>query len=117
MKKNKIERICRTAGMKPVRRDSINGVEVFIADGFSLPPHRAYRRFGIGPMEFPKGMYATLWWVSQGEDKLDTGQPLFFDVFHDPQYANGSKQLARINSAMTEARTFLESRKRARLDA
>jgi hypothetical protein len=113
MKKNKIERICRAAGMKPVSRANIEGVEVFIADGFSLPPHRAYWRFNIEPMEFPKGMYVTLWWASKGDENLDTGQPLFFDVFHNPEYGNGSKQLARVNAAMKEAKSFLDRRKKA----
>ena len=110
--KSKIESICRQAGMRPVRRTTVEGAEVFIADGFSLPPHRAYRRFDIGPLEFPRGMYVTLWWASKGDEKLDTGQPLFFDVFHNPEYANGSKQLARINAATNAARDFLSSRKK-----
>ena len=111
--KNKIERMCRNAGMKPVRRDNLEGVEVFIADGFSLPPHQNYRRFDIGPLDFPKGMYVTLWWASKGDEKLDAGQPLFFDAFHNPEYANGSKKVARVNSAMAAAKSFLDSRKKA----
>lgn len=110
--KHGIERICRQAGMKPVRRGNINGAEVFIADGFSAPPHQHYRRFGIGPEQFPGGMYVTLWWLSRGEDKLDIGQPLFFELLHDRQFSGGSKQLARINAAMKEAKTFLERRKK-----
>lgn len=111
--KNRIESICRAAGMKPVERGNIEGAQVFVADGFSLPPHRYYRRFGIGPDQFPYGMYTTLWWVSRGEDKLDTGQPLFFDVFHDPSYAKEGRQQMRINAAMQAAKSFLDSRKRA----
>lgn len=111
--KNRIEFICRNAGMKPVKRDSIEGVEIFIADGFSLAPHRAYRRFGIDEREFPRGMYATLWWASKGDEKLDIGQPLFFDVFHDPEYSREDKQRARIAAALKEAGKFLAKRKKA----
>ena len=115
--KQKIERMCRKAGMKPVRRANYEGAEIFIADGLSVAPHFNYRRFEVWPGEhaekFPGGMYVTLWWVSRGEDKLDAGRPLFFDLFHNPEYANGSKQLARIKSAMSDARSFLDGRKRA----
>ena len=111
--KNKIERICRAAGMKPVSRDNIRGVEVFIADGFSLMPHNNFRRFGIEPTDFPHGMYATLWWASKGDEKLDTGQPLFFDVMHDPSVAIHDKQRARINAALKSAREFINRRRKA----
>jgi hypothetical protein len=114
--KNKIETMCRNAGMRPVKRDNINGAEVFIADGFSPPPHLNFRRFGVEATDFPLGMYATLWWVSKGDEKLDTGQPLFFDSMHDPQIGRGSKQLARINSALKEAKSFLQKRRKARLN-
>lgn len=110
--KNKIESMCRNAGMLPVKRGNIKGVEIFIADGFSPPPHIAYRRFGIEPTEFPFGMFATLWWISKGDEKLDIGQPLFFDAFHDTGYSKEDKQRARINAAMKEARLFLDRRKR-----
>lgn len=112
--KDKIERICRDAGMTPAKRDNIEGAEVFIADGFSLPPHRAYRRFGIGPKQFPTGMYATLWWVSRGEDKLDIGSALFFELLHDPQYSGADKKRGRINAALKDAKDFLDGRKRRR---
>jgi hypothetical protein len=112
MNKHKIEDICRRAGMVPVKRDKIDGAEVFIADGFSTPPHVANRRF-LDPKEFPYGCYVTLWWVSKGEDKLDTGQPLFFDALK----ADSRDQHARINTAVKEATSFLRRRKRIRLDA
>lgn len=114
--KQKIEQICRSAGMVPVARDNIMGAEVFIADGFSTRPHLAYRRFGIGPEQFPGGMHVTLWWASKGDEKLDTGQPLFFETFHDPQYSSSDKKQARINSARQAAKEFLQRRKRAQLN-
>lgn len=114
--KQKIERMCRDAGMIPVKRGTVRGAELFIADGFSAPPHHNYRRFGVEATDFPFGMFATLWWVSKGDEKLDTGQPLFFDAFHNPEYAKADKQRARINSAIKEADTFLQRRKKARLN-
>ncbi len=114
IRKAKIERICRAAGMEPVKRGKIDGAEVFIADGVSLPPHNPYRRFGIGPEQFPGGMFVTLWWVSRGEDKLDIGSTLYFELFHDPQYSRADKRRARIASAMNDAKEFLARRKEAR---
>lgn len=112
MQKDKIETICRSAGMRPEKREQFQGYEVFVADGFSLPPHKAYQRFGVDPRDFPKGMYTTLWWVSKGSEKLDTGQPLFFDAFHDRQYSAEDKKRARISVAMQTAKKFLSTRKR-----
>ena len=111
--KTAIERICRAAGMAPVKRDNIRGAEVFVADGVSMPPHMAYWRFGIEPTEFPQGMYATLWWASKGDERLDTGQPLFFDAKHNPSLPVGSKQKARVNAALKSAREFIDLRKKA----
>lgn len=111
--KDTIERACRRAGMKPVHRASFEGAEIFIADGFSAQPAIIFGRFGIDPGEFVGGCYATLWWVSRNEDKLDIGRPIFFELFHNPEFANGSKQVARINKALEDARSFLSSRKKA----
>ena len=118
MKKHKLdkqtlEKACRNAGMKPVRRDNIFGTSVYIADGFSSPPHYKFRRFGIDPDEFPWGAFVTLWWLERGEGELDVGRPMIFDAFHDPQFSMETRQLARINSAMKDARDFIERRKKA----
>jgi hypothetical protein len=114
--KQKIERMCRAAGMVPAKRETINGVEIFIADGFAAMPHTVFGRFGVEPGDFPFGCFATLWWASKGDEKLDAGQPRFFAAFHDPEIGHGSKQRARINSAMQHAKAFLEARKKARLN-
>jgi hypothetical protein len=112
MHKNRIESICRAAGMRPEGRKTIKGHEVFVADGFSLMPHNAYRRFGVEPDEYPGGMYVTLWWASKGDEKLDTGQPLFFQANHDPQYDAATKKQARINTAFKTAAEFIERRRK-----
>lgn len=106
MDRHKIERMCRNAGMRPEIREKIGNIDLFIADGFSLPPHRWFKKFGVEPEDFPFGMYATLWWVSKKEDHLDVGQPLFFDKMEN-------SKLARINAARKEARLFVERRKKA----
>lgn len=111
--KNKVESMCRAAGMKPAARGSSGGMEIFIADGFSAPPHIAFRKFGIEQDEFPMGMYATLWWVSKADEKLDIGQPLFFDALHDAGYSTGDKRRMRIKAALKEAESFLSRRKKA----
>lgn|SRR5262245_56967952 len=110
--KNDIERIVRAGNLEPVKRGNIEGAEVFIADGTSMPPHMAYRRFGIGPEQFPGGMYVTMWWLARGEDKLDIGSFLFFELLHDPCFTSAGKKRARINSAMKDAKEFLTDRKR-----
>lgn len=107
MKKHKIESICRLAGMVPAARANINGAEVFIADGFSAPPHINFQRFGIEPTDHSFGMYATLWWVSNGDESLDVGQPIFFDAFHDSRYSTEDRKRMRISAARKAAEEFL----------
>lgn len=96
--------------MRPEKRARWKDYEIFVADGFSLMPHNAFRRFGVESDEFPAGMYATLWWVSKESDQLDTGQPIFFDALHNPEYSAETKKQARINTALREAEGFLKRR-------
>lgn len=110
MDKDKIETICRRAGMKPEARTKYKDYEIFVADGFSLPPHRNFQRFGVEPLDFSSGMYATLWWVSKKAEQLDTGQPLFFDAMHDREYDLATKKRGRVNAAIKEATAFLNQR-------
>lgn len=110
MNKEKLERIFRETGAKPVGRYQAGNYNVFIGDGFSMIPHRPYTKFGIDPMDFPNGMYVTWWWIGKDE-KLDIGQPMFFDAFHDMGYSQNEKQRARVNTALKEARDFLRRRK------
>jgi hypothetical protein len=116
MDKSKIEEIARRSGMVPVSRTNIDGAEVFIADGFSSPDliETRFKRFGITKDDFPGGCFATLWWISRQEDKLDIGQPLFFELFHDRTMSSEGKKYARINSATNAAKDFLDSRKKVR---
>lgn len=116
MKKQAVEEACRKAGMKPALRTKILDVEVFIADGFSFTPEKAYARFGIDKGDFPLGCYATLWWVAKDDD-LDIGQPVFFDFLHNPEYDLATKKIARVNTAVQEAHRFLKTRKKVRSNA
>lgn len=109
-----MERICRHAAMPPVHRETLDdGREIFIADGFSMPPHRMHRHFGIGPTAFPYGAYATMWWAAKGEDQLLVGAPLYFDIGHDPSIPRESKQRARINAAIKDAKDHFKRLKKA----
>ncbi len=107
--KAKMESMCRMAGMQPVARDTFEGHELFVADGFSAPPHHAFRRFGVEENEFLLGCYVTIFWFAKGEDKLDIGLPLIIDA------AKSDNRLlhARINAAKKEARQLLKDRKKA----
>lgn len=110
LSKDKIEQMCRAAGMKPVERSKFRGYELFIADGFSTPPHWKFRHFGVGPHMYPLGAYMTLWWISKGEDKLDAGAMIHCDALHDAGQSKEYKQKLRINTAIKEATKFLERR-------
>lgn len=112
MDKSKIERICGQAGMRAETREHYHDHDIFIADGLSMKPHAAYRKFGLSATDDP--MYVTLWWVSRKEDQLDTGQPLFFKLDHNKEYDILTAKRARINRALLEARGFIDRRDRQR---
>ena len=105
--KNKMESMCRTAGLVPVARRTVDGREVFIADGKSATPERTFSKFGVEANDFPGGCYATMYFVSRREDKLDIGHIMFFDLFHNPELAHEAKQQARINTAVDHAKALL----------
>jgi hypothetical protein len=110
--KSKIETMCRNAGVIPVARKKINGIEVFIADGFSATPAVTFQKFEVTAEEFPFGCYGTFWWIFNDE-KLAGGRPLFCDAFHDPQYSPEGKKQIRINAALKDAKDNLKRNKRA----
>lgn len=112
--KQVMERMCRAAGMMPVKREHIGSAYIFIADGFAARPDVAFQRFGIGPADFPNGCYATMWWCSKSDENLDAGRQLFFEPGHDPEISASNKQRARINRALTDAREFLDHLKKAK---
>lgn len=109
--KDKMESMCRTAGMVPVARQTVDGREVFVADGKSATPERTFSKFGVEANDFPGGCYATMYFVSRREDKLDIGHIMFFDLFHNPELAHEAKQQARINTAVDHAKALLSRMK------
>lgn len=106
--KKEAEEMGRKAGLKPVSRQELKGFDLLISDGFSLPPHKSFRRFGVDADDFPSGCYVTMWWLMKGEDHMFVGHALMFDVFHDPEYDRDSKVKMRINSAVSDANNFLK---------
>lgn len=107
--KDKIERMVRESGLVPQDRRKVRDYDLLLADGFSLPPHRVWRRFGIDEGEFPRGCYVTFWWLMKGEDRLFVAVPLFFDVGHNPEYMDSeTRRRARLNRAQQEAESFVK---------
>jgi hypothetical protein len=99
--------MCRAAGVLPEKRATVQGREVFIADGFSAKPHETFKRFDIEQGDFPFGAFGTFWWIFDTDDKMSLGRPLFFDAFHDAGHTVESKQKMRIASAMKDAEQTL----------
>jgi hypothetical protein len=108
MNKDRLEEIFRKGGAKPVSRQKLEDFDLYIGDGFSLSPHTHYRRFGVEATDFPRGMYVTWWWIGKDEN-LFTGQPLFCDVNHDPEYSWDDKKQMRVRSAIETAKGFLKT--------
>lgn len=106
--KDKIERMCRAAGMAPADRRKVGDYDLLIADGFSLPPHRVFRRFGVEPNEFPNGCYVVIAWLMKGEERMFLGTPIVFDAFHDPAYDKASKRRMRLNRAESDVKAMLK---------
>ena len=109
LNKSTMERMCRDAGMVPEKRVTIDGREVFIADGFSKVPHFTYGKFGVEKDEFPDGAFCTIWFASIKEDKVDVGCPMFFEKNHNPELMGSARQHARINAAIKHARHTLQA--------
>lgn len=107
--RQKAEEMTKNAGLKPVKKTVLRDFDLLISDGFSLPPHRNFKKFGLGPEHFNQGCYVTMWWLMKGDEKMLAGNSLFFDVFHDPEYDRESKQQMRVNSAIQDADTFLKA--------
>lgn len=91
MEKDRFEKICRKADMRPVARVSTPHGEILIAEGF--------RNDNL--VEFPWGYFRTLWVVDR--NGLDIGRHLDFNAFHDPEFSVEDRKMARINSAKSDA--------------
>lgn len=103
--KDRMEKMCRDAGLVPVARRNVDGFDVLIADGKSAMPAITFKKFGGDDERFAGGCYATFYFIAQGEQQIGIGRPLLFDLFHDPELSHGDKRAARINAAVADART------------
>lgn len=112
--KTKIERMCRAAGVVPCDRKTVNGREVFVADGFSATPEVTFQRFDVERKDFPLGCYATFWWVFDTDEKMSLGRPLFFDFLHDAGHTVEGKKKMRVAAALKDAATTLAMQSKAR---
>ena len=117
MDRHVIERCCRKAGLTPEKKLTLQGMEIYIADGYSTVPHEAFARFGVKKGELPIGCYVTMWWAAKNENQVEFGMPIFFEPNHNPEIEASMKKKARINTAIKEASGFLKRKKKARLDA
>ena len=115
MNKDKVEAIFRKAGLMPAAREKVREYNVFVADGFSLPPHHKLSRFGVDPEDFPKGCYITFWWAGKDES-LHAGRPLFFDALHNNDYDLTTKRQARLSAALKDADGHIQAWQRNRLN-
>jgi len=115
MNKDKVEAIFRNAGLKPEDRIPVKDYNVFLADGFSLPPHFKVARFGISPEDYPRGCYVTFWWAGKDEG-LHAGRPLFFEALHEREYDLETKKKARLTAALRDAEVHIEAWNRTALN-
>lgn len=115
MNKDKVEQIFRNAGLKPEARRKVREYDVFLADGFSLPPHRNVRRFGVSADDYPYGCYVTFWWAGRDEG-LHAGRPLFFEARHEVSYDLETRKKARLTAALKDAEGHIEAWKRNALN-
>ena len=106
MNREHVERIFRSAGLQPEERVHVKDYNVFIADGFSLPPHSKIFRFGVDPWDYPSGVYCTFWWAGKDEE-LHAGRPLFFEGRHEPEYDLKTRKQARLTAALKDAEAHI----------
>lgn len=110
MKLNKktVETMCEGAGLKPLARVAHKGRDIFVCDGFAANAERKFKKFGADRNEFPFGAYCTIWWLAKGDDHFEVGHPALYKAFHNPELDKKSKQMARLNRAMSDATHFIE---------
>ena len=112
MTRDQFEKILDATGIKPVKRFSVLGEEVFIADGFVPPSMQTYlSRFNIEKDEFPYGCFMTFWVAEQKGGMGDAGFAAF-DAFHDSGHSPEAKLDMRVQEVERRATADLENRKK-----
>lgn len=101
--RSEFEAMCRKADMAPAMRGAFSLGEIYIADGFTRKPWKNFRKFGVGPADFPSGCYATLWALFRG-DEFVCADALFFDPLHNIDIRD--RKEARLRAAMERAEQF-----------
>lgn len=109
MNRQRIEKICREAGLSQVHKDKMHGLDILLADGYVSPRNIGkFKKLGVVEDEYPMGLYVTMWWALKPEKDLILAHHLEFDWNHDSQYGREDKQRGRINAAIKDARKSLE---------
>lgn len=118
MNKDRLNQFCRSNGLEPVVKHTFPEGEVYVAEGFTMSPEEI-DPISVKSGDFPFGAYAVAYFIARGEDKIQYGPVLFFDAFHDKEegWTPERKRQARLNKALEEARGFLKTREKVRLDA
>ncbi len=118
MTKERIEKMCRNAGMVPVDRRAANGIDVVVADGFAPRPEITFQKFNVDAKQFPLGCYGTFWWALRSDTEgFLIAYPLFFDALHNPGMRPEDKQRARVEAAFENADEFLTEYRDRLIDA
>lgn len=113
--KERLERFLDDTPIKPILRTKINGLEVYVADGFITPD--MYRgcdiKFGVSPdrSEHPDGCFATVW-HSEGNGLSGVA---YYKKLHDVQTLPLNERLtARVKATLILATEGLRKAKIAR---
>lgn len=105
MDKDTVEDKFRRMGAVPITRDVIGEYNLYIADGYSAPPHLNMQKLGIKPDEFPFGMQVVPYFLGKGE-KLYFGSVNF--------YSSATDQKTRIDDTKRVAKWHLDKMIEAR---
>lgn len=112
--KERLERFLSDTPIKPILRTKVNGVEVFVADGFITPDMYTGcdLKFGTSPEkhEFPDGCYATVW-HAEGEPAGLAGVA-YYKKLHDVEtMALTERTAARVKATLKLAEEGLRKAK------
>lgn len=112
--KERLERFLSDTPIKPILRTHVNGVEVFVADGFITPD--MYRgadiKFGVSPdkLEHPEGCWATVWHAEGNPGGLSG--VAYYKKLHDIDHLALNERLtARVRSTLVLAEQGLRKAK------